>query len=339
MENAVLHGQAVARVLQRLKSRGFVPDVVLGHPGWGETLYVKEIFPNTRLVHFCEWYYCADGADLGFDPEYPCTLDDRLRAHTWNALHLLNLETCDAGVTPTRWQLAQHPNAYQHKIAVAHEGIDLDGLQPSPTATVVLKRLDGSVVELKAGQPVVTYVARSLEPYRGFHTFLRALKRVQAQNSTCEAVIVGGDEVSYGRQPKLAKTWREQLQQEVRLDPARTHFVGRLPYSDYVKVLQISAAHVYLTYPFVLSWSLLEAMACGCLIVGSDTAPVREVVRDGLNGRLRDFFDPVAIAENVLEALERRAHMVPLREQARQDMLGYGVEKGLARYEQVLAAT
>lgn len=313
MENAVLHGQAVLRVMQKLKAKGFVPDAILAHPGWGETLYAKDVFPDARLIHFCEWYYHAEGADLGFDPEHPLTLDDKARIRTWNALHLLNLEHCDVGVTPTQWQHSRHPQRYHDKIVVAHEGIDTDNLGPDPEASFVVPNGLNQGKVLKAGEPIVTYVARNLEPYRGFPQFMRALERIQREHKTAQAIIVGGDEVSYGRRPKDAPNWREKMLREVKLDPVRTHFVGKQPYEQYKRVLQVSAAHVYLTYPFVLSWSMLEAMACGALVIGSDTAPVREAMRDGTGGRLVDFFDGERIAEVVLEALERRGAHEALR--------------------------
>ena len=123
MEAATLHGQAVARAMLELRGRGFVPDAILAHPGWGETLYAKDVFPDARLVHYCEWFYNAEGADLGFDPEFPITFDDRARIRTWNALHALNLTHCDAAVTPTQWQKSRHPEIFQPRIAVQHEGI------------------------------------------------------------------------------------------------------------------------------------------------------------------------------------------------------------------------
>jgi len=334
MESAVLHGQAAARVLIELKKMGFTPDVILAHPGWGETLYAKDVFPKAYLIHLCEWFYGAEGADIGFDPEFPATFDDNARIRTWNALHLLNLENCDAAVSPTNWQRSRHPEAYRPKLSVIHEGIATELLRPDPAARIALK--SGEVFQ--AGDPVITYVARNLEPYRGFHVFMRALEKVQAQHKTCHAIIIGGDEVSYGRRPEGARNWREKMLGEVKLDMSRVHFVGKLPYDSYRKVLQVSAAHVYLTYPFVLSWSMLEAMATGCAVIGSSTAPVREMLRDGENGRLVDFFDVDGIAKTVVEALDDGRAQMSLRQQARADAMRYDMKAGLAGYERLLGS-
>jgi glycosyltransferase involved in cell wall biosynthesis len=295
-------------------------------------LYAKDVYPNARLVHLCEWYYNAEGADLGFDPEFPLSFDDKARIRTWNALHTLNLTNCDAAISPTHWQKSRHPEIFQPKITVQHEGIDTAALGPDPKARLTTP----SGVVLKAGDPVITYVARNLEPYRGFHIFMRALERIQKEHKTCHAVIVGGDGVSYGRKPKGAPNWREQMLREVKLDPVRTHFVGRLPYAQYLQVLRISAAHMYLSYPFVLSWSLLEAMACGVPIIGSDTAPVREVIRDGENGRLASFFDLQATAQATVEMLTNAQARAPMRKQALADVQGYSLSAGLAGYEGAL---
>jgi glycosyltransferase involved in cell wall biosynthesis len=333
MEAAVLHGQAVARVMMRLKRQGWQPDAIVAHPGWGETLYAKDIFPQARLVHFCEWYYGTPDSDTGFDPEFPTPFDGLARLRTWNALHTVNLVHCDVGVSPTEWQRSRHPSEFLPKIALAHEGIDTDLLQPDAQASFTLP--DGRV--LRSGEPVITYVARNLEPYRGFHVFMRALQRVQRAHRQCHVLIVGGDEVSYGQKPQGAAHWREKMLAEVPLDMQRTHFLGRLPYDQYRQVLQVSAAHVYLTYPFVLSWSMLEAMASGCLVIGSRTGPVLEVIEDGINGLLVDFFDAGAMADRMVEALERGSALQPLRRQAQATVKArYSLAEGEQQFRALL---
>lgn len=231
MEAATLHGQATARSMLLMKQSGFTPDVIVAHPGWGETLYAKDVFPDARLIHFCEWYYQADGADLGFDPAFPLSFDARARIRNWNALHNLNLTQCDAAITPTHWQHSRHPAVFRDRMVVQHEGIATHTLAPDRHARFVTP--NGTVLQAGSGEPVVTFVARNLEPYRGFPSFMRALSLIQKAHPTCHALIVGGDDVSYGEPPKDAANWREKLLREVSLDARRTHFLGRLPYQQY----------------------------------------------------------------------------------------------------------
>jgi glycosyltransferase involved in cell wall biosynthesis len=331
-EDGVLHGQAVLRLLIGLQKSGFVPDVVVGHPGWGETLYIKEVFPKCRLIHLCEFYYLTEGADCGFDPEFPNTMDDRARIRSRNGLHLLNLEQCDAGIAPTHWQKSLFPSAYQSKIEVIHEGINTAALAPDDKASFALP--GGRV--LKVGDPVVTFVSRNLEPYRGFHTFMRAVPVISRQQD-CDIVIVGGDGVSYGNKPVGAANWRERMAKEVSVDPARVHFLGQIPYAQYCRLLQVSMAHVYLTYPFVLSWSMLEAMASGCLVIGSDTPPVREVIGHGDNGLLTDFFDTARLESAVAEVLARPAAFSGMRRKASEQVREhYSFERGMRSYGQLI---
>lgn len=335
LEEGVLNGQAVARALLKLKQQGFTPDIVIAHPGWGEALYVKDVFPDAPLLGHFEFFYHADGADANFDPEFPLSLDSRLRIRTRNALHLLNLQTCDAGVSPTRWQKSLHPAEYQRKLAVIHEGIDAQLVAPNPEQTFGLP--NGTV--LTKQDEVVTYVARNLEPYRGFHQFMRAVPQVCARRPRVHVVIVGGDDVSYGTKAPDGKTWREHMLGEVSVDPTRVHFLGRLPYAQYLRLLQISSAHVYLTVPFVLSWSMLEAMSAGCLVVGSRTPPVREVIEHGANGLLVDFFRPSEIVEAVEQALDHPDRMQALREAARRTIIErYEVRQSLRAYGNLIGA-
>lgn len=332
MEAATLHGQAAVRIMLQLKQKGFKPDVIVAHPGWGETLYAKDAFPDARLIHLCEWYYNAEGADLGFDPEFPLTFDDRARIRTWNALHTLNLTNCDVAISPTHWQKSRHPEIFQSKIVVQHEGIDTDALEPDKSAAITTP----SGVTLRSGDPVITYVARNLEPYRGFHVFMRALERIQAAHKTCHAVIVGGDGVSYGKKPKDTGSWREHMLRQVTLDPARTHFLGRVPFEHYKKVLQVSSAHIYLTYPFVMSWSLLEAMACGTPVVASNTAPVRELVTESDVGELVDFFNPEQVCKQTIARITREEQRPPPPVLSREIAQRFSKRLGVAGYDRVI---
>ena len=310
-------GQVVARAMQQIKDKGVGFDVIVAHPGWGEALFVKDVFPGTPLLAYFEFFYSATGADVGFDAEFPTGPESAQRLRVRNLLHLSALNACDAGMTPTRWQHARLPREYQGRVAVVHEGVDTDAVRPDPAARF---EWQGRVFE--AGQPVVTYVARNLEPYRGIHVFLRALPALLAAEPQAQVLVVGGNDVSYGMASPHPQGWRAALVEELAragtpLDASRVHFVGRLAHADYLKMLQVSAAHVYLTYPFVLSWSMLEAMAAGCLVIGSDTAPVSEVIVDGENGRLVDFFDRDALVAAVVSALRDPTRGRASREAAR----------------------
>lgn len=333
--SGVAHGEIVAHALMQLREKGFVPDVVLAHPGWGEALYVKDVYPDVRLVSLFEFYYHATGVDVGFEPGSEADFEQRANLRCRNMLHLTNLELCDAAVSPTAWQRSLHPAIYQHKIQVAHEGVDTALMVPDQAARFTLP--DGR--ELKPGDPVITFVARNLEPYRGFHRLMRTLPEIQRRCPEAVAVIVGGDAVSYGRAPKDAANWRERMLAEVgpQLDLSRVVFTGQIPYLNYRSLLQVSAAHVYLTYPFVLSWSMLEAMSCGCLVLGSATPPVLEVLRHGENGLTFDFFDTEGLASLLEAALARPGDFTRLRSQARTDIVAnYDIQDGINHYMKLL---
>lgn len=316
-EAAVLNGQAVARLGFKLRAQGFVPDVMVGNPGWGETLFLKDVWPDSPLVSLCEFYYNGVGSDVGFDPEFDTGPDAVLRARARSAQHLLAIEAADYAYSPTGWQRAQFPRAYQNKIEVIHDGIDTDTIRPDLDARFICPNGE----TLTRHDEVLTYVSRNLEPYRGFHSFMRALPDILRRRPDAKVVIVGGDEVSYGGRPKTGGTWREKMLDEVGPLPSRVMFTGRIPYRDYLSLLSVSSVHVYLTYPFVLSWSMLEAMASGAFVIGSATAPVEEVITDAQNGWLVDFFDTDKMAERIAEALAQRDNVATVRAAARQTVV------------------
>ena len=334
LESAVLNGQATAKVMEALKQKGFVPDAVIGHAGWGETLYVKDVFTKTKLINYFEFFYHATGADTDFDPEYPNTVDDHLRIRTKNSINLLSLHASDAGISPTQWQKSLYPSEFQPKISVIHEGVNTGLAKPNPNAELTLP----SGLKLSKKDKVVTFVARNLEPYRGFHQFMRALEEICQRQPDCHVLIVGGDDISYGRKPDGALNFREKLQKEVSFDKNRVHFLGRMPYADFLTMLQISSAHVYLTVPFVLSWSMLEAMATECVVIGSDTAPVSEVI-NGENGVLVDFFSSGEIAAKVDDVLTNQSSQkyAAMGKNARETIVNnYNTQKSIQKYQHLL---
>lgn len=335
LEAASRHGVQVARACEALVSNGYRPDLIVAHPGWGESLYVKDVYPDVPLLQYCEYYYRAHGSDVNFDPEDQQDLTANCVTRTRNAHLLLALASCDRGYSPTAWQRAQHPAIYQPRISVAFDGIDAEAASPDRNAAFTLS--DGRV--LRAGDEVVTFVSRGLEPYRGFPSFMRALPEILARRPTAQVLIAGGDDAVYGKPPRDGGTWRAKLEAECSLDPERVHVVGRISRPDYLRLLQVSAAHVYLTVPFVLSWSMLEAMASGCVVIGSATPPVQEVIEDGRNGFLVDFFSPEAIAERVSDVLARSDAYTPIRQAARWTALSrYSLEQCLPRQMRLLDA-
>lgn len=315
-ENAVLQGQAAYRSMRQIQSGGFEPDLVLGHTGWGATMYVKDAFPKARLICLLEWYYHARGADADFLDPKAQTVDDLLRIRSRNAAILNDIAAMDWGVSPTGWQKSQFPVQFRNRISAIHDGVDTDICIPGPEANVTV---DG--ITLTARDEVITYVARGMEPYRGFPQFMAALAKVQEQRPNAHAIIIGADRVAYGAQRQDGKSFKQALLEELPLDLSRVHFTGLVPHEVFRRAMQISTAHVYLTVPFVLSWSMLEAMSCGALVVASGTPPVREVIEDGHNGLLTDFFDEKAIAGRIIEAIAHRSGMASLRRQARASIL------------------
>jgi len=306
VESKTIRGEGCAKACQQLKDKGFIPDIIYGHPGWGEMLFVKTIFPDTPMVCFQEYFYNEDGYDATFDPEF-------IGERTWqqksglimkNAYLHLTLQQADWNISPTHFQAGTYPEMYRHKFSVIHDGIDVDHAKPTKEPKAI--RLSDDTV-LSPNDQIITFVNRRLEPYRGFHTFARAIPQIQKNNPNAKIVIVGRQKgVSYGA-PCPEGEWKDMFMKEIegKYDPSKVHFIGAIPYSAFIPLLQITKCHVYLTYPFVLSWSMIEAMSCGAPVIGSDTAPVREVIKHGHNGLLVDFFSPSDLASAVKEMLDQ----------------------------------
>lgn len=320
---AAERGGRVALAANVLRQReGFVPDVVFGHSGWGETLFLREVFPQARHLAYAEFLYSATGLDSDFDPEFQRSeLQSRITVTSRVAFHMQAALQADACLSPTAWQASTFPPELRSKISVIHDGIDTDVLRPDATATVTLPGPDGPT--FTAGDEVLTFVNRQLEPYRGYHILMRALPEVLAARPKAQVVIVGGDGQSYGPRPPEGTTWKARFLDEVkdRLDLSRVHFVGQVPYATFCRLMQVTKAHVYLTYPFVLSWSMLEAMASGALVIGSRTPPVAEVITDGVDGRLVDFFDVAGWSRAMTVALAGQPDDAALRLAARQTIV------------------
>ena len=306
-------GYGAAQAAEALKGGGFTPDVILGHVGWGELTFLKIVWPGVPILGFFEYYFLAQGGSVGFDPEYPASPHAPYVMHARNAVNFANIETVDLGHAPTLWQRDTFPPSFHDKLYVRHDGIRTDLLRPDPAAAVSLNRLGRAVTR---EDEIFTYMARNMEPTRGFHVFMRALPQILDARPNARALIIGGNEVSYGQKSGAEGGYRAEMEREVgdRVDWSRVHFLGRVPYTAYQQIIQVSRCHVYLTVPFVLSWSLLESMAMGATVVASDVAPVREAVEHGRTGLLVDFFRPERLAQAVIDVLERPgtyAHLGP----------------------------
>ncbi|NCB77970.1 MAG: glycosyltransferase [Negativicutes bacterium] len=317
-ENALYYGMAAYEAAWKLKREGWIPDVIVGHSGWGPLQFLKELFPTTPLIGYFEWFYRAQGSSHGFDPAQSVTADMAAGIRTKNVPILHELYTADAGITPTYWQQAQFPIEFQAKIRVLHDGMDTNFFQPKEGTKLVLPR---QRLDLSGAEEIVTYVTRAMEPMRGFPQFMEAVAEIQRRRPKCHVVIVGNDRTEYGKPREDGKTYRQWALENFTYDPTRLHFTGPLFLEEYRTVLQASSAHIYLTYPYILSWSFLEAMACGCMMISSRTAPVQEVMADGENGLLVDFFAPMQIADRVDQVFAEPEATRRMREQARQTVL------------------
>lgn len=306
IETKIIRAESCFRAAESLKQQGFHPDVIVAHFGWGESLFLKEVWPKAKLGIYCEFFYHSHGFDVGFDPEFPPSdTGNACRVQLKNINNLLHFQVADAGLCPTHWQASSFPEPFKSKITVIHDGIDTGEVAPDAGVRLTLN----NSIELTRKDEVITFVNRNLEPYRGLHTFMRSLPAILKRRPNARVLVVGVDEGGYGAAHKSGRSWKSIFIEEQRgkineADWSRVHFLGRVPYNQFVPLLQISTLHIYLTYPFVLSWSLLEAMSAGCAVVASDTPPVTEVIRHNETGMLVDFFKPEQLTDQVCELLD-----------------------------------
>ena len=320
-EADLLRAQAAAKIAWEMKAQGYKPDLIIGHPGWGETIHMSEVFPGVPQIMFGEFFYKSHGADVAFDLEFEKnTPAADMQVHAKNLGMALAYSEADVIVCPTPFQASTLPIGLQSRVRVIHEGVDVGHARRQPNARFILPNgrvLDGS-------KPVITFINRNFERLRGFHIFMRALPAFLERCPEAEVLLIGRDSgKGYGSGLSGGKTWKGVMLGELgdRLDTSRLHFTGPVAHADMISALSISWGHVYYTYPFVLSWSLVEAMACECLILGSDTAPVRDAITPGVNGVLNDFFDVAALSDAMAQACERPSAFTGLRPAARETAL------------------
>jgi len=294
---AIGYGLAALPALKKLKQQGVKPDLIYCHSTWGLSFFVKDVFPDVPLLSYFEWFYNHLNADI-FVNNRSITTELSIEIRLNNIPILNDLLVCEAGITPTRWQLIQFPRVFRSKLRQIHDGIDTDFFKPGKRCLEFLN------LDIPPDAPIITYTTRGFEPCRGFPQFIKALKLFLAENKKCHVIVVGNDKVYYGQERTDGRTWKQFMLEKIQLDMTRVHFLKPLPYGLYVKLLQASDVHLYLTKPYVLSWSILEAMSCGCVVVASDTEPVREVIKHGHNGFLTDLYAPHLIADGLQCALE-----------------------------------
>lgn len=310
-EDNVLHGRAAAEIGVAMKQKGIIPDIIVGH-SWGLTMFMKDVFPDVPALTYFEWFWNAQGAVVGFDGKELST-DKKAELRASNAQTLIDLCSCDGGITPTEWQKSQFPKDFHDKIKVIHDGVDTEFCKPDANATFFIQDKN---LTLSAKDEVITYATRGMEPYRGFPQVMEAIEKLQKLRTNAHFIIGGEDRVCYGE--KLSHgSYKQMMLKKLDLDLSRIHFVGGLTFNDYLKILQISSVHIYSTMPFVLSWSILEAMACECCVVASSTAPVLEVMKDNENGLLFDFYNVNELVEKVEFALNNPAKAAEIRKNAR----------------------
>lgn len=312
---ALSHAHAAAKSALRLKETGFKPDIIYGHD-WGPSMFMKDVFPDVPFLCYFDWFYNSEGADAGFD-KLPLDESKRAQIRCQNSHILQNLCSCYMGITATNWQKNQFPKEFHHKIKVLYDGIDTDVFKPNTNVTFLIKDKN---LKLSISDEVITYATRGMEPYRGFPQFMLAVEKLLKQRPSSHFIIAGEDKVFYGEQLKDG-TFKEVMLKNLDIDSDRVHFVGKLPYDEYVKLLQISSAHVYLTYPFVLSWSMLDAMAVGCCVIASNTAPVQEMIKDNYNGLFFDFYNINQLIEKIGYALDNKECMQKIRENSRKTII------------------
>jgi glycosyltransferase involved in cell wall biosynthesis len=314
-EADMIRGANALRVAKSMRDQGFDPAVIIGHPGWGETVFLDEAWPAAKRVAFAEFYYRGRGLDIGFDPEFFKPSEQSvLLGKAKNAVMTMAYAEADVIVAPTEFQASILPSVFRPRVRIIHEGVDVDAIRPGPAEPFALD--EGRAIA--PGTPVITYANNHMEPMRGLHIFARALPRLMSEVPDAQVLVFGWENPRpYGGQPPEGRTWREVFFEGLDVDPARLHFLGRRPHDQMLAAFRLSTAHVYYTYPFVLSWSLVEAMASGCYIIGSDTPPLHDAITDGVSGRLLPFFDVEALSDAMIAACRHPAAATALRAAAR----------------------
>ena len=294
------------------------PDLVVAHSGFFTSAFFRELY-DCPIVNLFEYYYHPTESDCDFRSDlFSRNIIQDMQTRVRNSVFLLDLENCDFGYCPTDWQRSLFPEEFQSKLTTAHDGIDTNYWRPATSGSAI-QRIRESL-EIPNNMKVVTYVTRGFESMRGFDIFMKFAKRLCDSRVDVVVLVVGSDHVCYGadRQITDGLSFKDWVLQQDDYDLNRIRFLGHVPSDTVRDVYQISDLHVYLTAPFIVSWSPLEAMSSGCLMLGSDTQPVQEVVGHGENGLLSDFFDVDRMVDQARCCLDEPHTFRPLRAAARQ---------------------
>jgi len=312
LEQAMINGQAFANTAIAALDTGLKPDVVVAHSGWGSGTFAKAVWPECKYVSYVEWFYRWPGLDKSHRMDEATSADDRARALARNAPTLLDLVEADMVFCPTNFQAAQFPDWLRERIKVMHDGVDTARLAPNPSAKMPVLALD-----LPPDAEIVTYATRGMEPHRGFPDFMRAIALLQKSRPKLHALIGGEDRVAYGAKLPAGQSWKQIMLDELDLDESRLHWTGLLPRDQWLKLLQATHVHIYLTVPFILSWSMIEAMSVACPMVVSNTAPVLEAMTPDVTGLVVDHVKTEELAAAIARLLDDRALAKRLGAQAR----------------------
>lgn len=295
----IFQGKAVSDACLVMQSKGYRPDVIICHGRWGAGLFVKDVYPDVPLLLYSEFFSTAENARHCMNSAEGLPIETAMFYRLANASNLISLDAADHIITPTQFQKQSHPTEFHDKMSVVFDGVDTETVRPGN-----VEQLKIGEVNLTSKDEIVTYVTRSFEAFRGFETFIKAMEIVQRQRPKAHILIAGGvGEKGYGA-GEVGASYRKRVLDAASLDQSRLHFMGPLNFDTYLNTLRFSQVHVYLTVPFVLSWSLIEAMSTGCAIVGSRTQPVEELISHGANGLLADFYFPDQIAAHVMTLLD-----------------------------------
>jgi len=331
-ERAVILGQAAYQALFDWKKKQGSPDIIMSHSGWGANMFLKDLFPDAKLLTYFEWYYHCHGSDGEFFKDEPYGPNDELRLRMKNTPILHDLAAMDWGQCPTQFQHSKLPAAFRDKVSVLHDGVDVDFFSPAEGT-----KLKVGDITLTAEDEVITYVARGMEEYRGFPEFMEAVSILQKERPNLHVIMLGNDRVAYGAKREDGKTYKEWAMETFEFDHSRLHMMGLQPLGFFRDMMRITSAHVYLTAPFVLSWSLMEAMSTGALIIGSDTDPLHEVITHGDNGLLVPFFEVDTLVAQVNKVLNDKPEFRSCGVKARETIVTtYATQDLLPQYRQLI---